>query len=116
MAADVAQRGSSRIKSYASAFSNILINNYFLLKKEQSLATILFNISLLGVNFDKSTIFKFSFNKKTNCQSTSYGSATKNYKMQTQNHDAMPYIKNMHPSFVGTKLYLVNAIKIFTKK
>ena len=25
MAADVAQRGSSRIKSYASAFSNILI-------------------------------------------------------------------------------------------
>ena len=56
MATDVTQRGSSRIKSYASAFSNILINNYFLLKKEQSLATILFNISLLGVNFDKSTI------------------------------------------------------------
>ena len=26
MAADVAQRGSSRIKSYASAFSNILID------------------------------------------------------------------------------------------
>jgi len=28
VAADVAQRGSSRIKSYASAFSNILIDGY----------------------------------------------------------------------------------------
>ena len=53
MAADVAQCGSSRIKSYTSAFSNILINVKKLYKKiDNEMARVIVGVNKEEVGWD----------------------------------------------------------------